>query len=181
MKLMLNNVRLAFPDIFKVGKFGDFGAALLMEPKHPAVAELRKAFTVVAKEKWGVKADAIVKSLTATDKLCLRDGEAKSELEGYSGNLYVSARSKVRPLVLDADRTPLVADDGKPYSGCYVNASIEIWAQDHSDFGKRINAGLRGIQFVRDGDAFSGGGKPASEEEFADLGTETVEGDGLSA
>jgi hypothetical protein len=82
--------------------------------------------------------------------------------------MYVSAASKTRPLVLDSNKTPLTDEDGKPYGGCYVNASIEIWAQDNQ-FGKRINAQLRGIQFVKDGDAFGGGGSPASADEFEEL------------
>lgn len=169
MKLMLKDVRLAFPDIFKVGKFGDYGVACLMSPKHPAVKEIEAGMLAVAKEKWGAKAEAIMKSLKATDKLCLRNGDAKPDQEGYAGNLYLTARSKVRPSVFDRDRSPLTQEDGKPYSGCYVNVSIELWAQDNKDYGKRINAGLRGVQFLRDGDAFAGGSKPASEEEFDEL------------
>ena len=67
-----------------------------------------------------------------------------------------------------ARTTYTVEADGLPYSGCYVNASIELWAQDNN-YGKRINASLRGVQFYRDGDAVAGGGGPASEDEFDDL------------
>lgn len=31
--------------------------------------------------------------------------------------------------------------DGLVYSGCYVNARIELWAQDNAN-GKRVNAKL---------------------------------------
>lgn len=176
MKLMLPDVRLAFPNLFTAQTFEGgapaFGASLLLAPSHKSVAELKKAFVAVAKEKWGAKADAILKSMTATDKLCLHNGDTKEQYDGFPGNMFVSARSKVRPLILNTDKTPLNEDDGKPYSGCYVNASIELWAQDNK-FGKRINAQLRGVQFLRDGDAFGGGGSPASEEEFADLGAGT--------
>ncbi len=68
--------------------------------------------------------------------------------------ISVPAAAPARPLVLDKDaKTHLYATDGKPYAGCYVNASIDIWAQD-SQYGKRVNAGLRGVQFIRDGDKF---------------------------
>jgi hypothetical protein len=66
--------------------------------------------------------------------------------------------------VIDRDKTPLTSADGRPYAGCFVNASVELWAQDNN-FGKRINASLRGVQFFKDGDAFSGGGA-ASDDEF---------------
>ncbi|WP_244126983.1 ssDNA-binding protein, partial [Xylella fastidiosa] len=76
------------------------------------------------------------------------------------------------------DRTPLAAQDGRPYAGCYVNANIELWAQDNN-YGKRINASLGGVQFLRDGEAFAGGGV-ASVEDFEDLSNvaelEDVEG-----
>ena len=56
---------------------------------------------------------------------------------------------------------------GRPYAGCYVNAVLEFWAQDNK-FGKRVNATLMGVQFFRDGDAFSGGGA-ASDDDFDDV------------
>jgi hypothetical protein len=101
--------------------------------------------------------------------LALHDGATKSEYEGFEGNLFVAANSKVRPTILDQMRNELSQADGKPYSGCYVVALLEIWAQDHKEHGKRINANLRGVQFLRDGDAFSGGGKPADTDEFDDI------------
>lgn len=179
MKMMLPNVRLAFPALWvaqRVNGEGEpaFSAALLLEPNHPSLKELDKAFVAVAKEKWGAKADAVLKAMRSTDKLCLHDGDTKSNYDGFPGNMFVSSRSKVRPLVIDRDRTPLAQEDGRPYSGCYVNAQIELWAQDNK-FGKRINAQLRGIQFFRDGDAFAGGGTSADADEFGDLSTEAAE------
>ena len=66
------------------------------------------------------------------------------------------------------------ARDGVFYAGCYVDAVIDIYAQDHPQYGRRINCGLLGVRFVRDGDAFSGGGG-ATADDFADL--ETVDGE----
>ncbi|MDQ9777799.1 DUF2815 family protein, partial [Acinetobacter baumannii] len=43
----------------------------------------------------------------------------------------------------------------------------ELWCQDNN-YGKRINASLRGVQFLKDGEAFAGGGI-ASEDDFEDL------------
>jgi Protein of unknown function (DUF2815) len=174
MKIMLKNARLAFPNLFsaRAGQDGGeakFGASLILDPKNPAIAELNAAFTKIAKEKWADKGETILKGLKAQDRLCLHDGATKASYQGFEGNMYVSASSKLRPSVFDRTRTPLTAEDGKPYSGCYVNASIELWAQDSKQYGKRINAQLRGVQFVADGDAFAAG-QSASEEEFEDLG-----------
>jgi hypothetical protein len=57
----------------------------------------------------------------------------------------------------------LSASSGKVYSGCYVNASIELWAQDNK-FGKRINATLMGVQFLRDGARLVGGGVASADD-----------------
>ncbi|MFU2088177.1 DUF2815 family protein [Bordetella bronchiseptica] len=172
MKLKLNNVRLAFPVLFEAKTVNGegkpaFSASFLIDPSDAQVKALNQAIEQVAKEKWGAKADAVLKQMRAQDKVCLHDGDLKANYDGFPGNQYVSARSATRPLVIDKDRSPLAEADGKPYAGCYVNASIELWAQDNN-YGKRVNAGLRGVQFLRDGDAFAGGGA-ASEDEFDDI------------
>jgi hypothetical protein len=124
----------------------------------------------VAEEQWGQKAKAILAQLRGQDKTCLHNGDLKAQYDGYAGMWYVSARSASKPLVIDRDKKILEEKDGRPYGGCYVNMSIDIWAQDNQ-YGKRINATLRGVQFVQDGDAFSGG-PPATPEEFEDLGVD---------
>ena|ERR1700723_3829336 len=185
MKILLRDVRLAFPNLWKAsapkgGGEEAFSANFLLAPDHKQVAELKKAMLAVATEKWGAKGAATYKTLESTNKLALHDGDTKADYEGYEGNLFVSTRSKVRPSVFDGQRNPLTEADGKPYSGCYVNASIELWAQSN-DFGKRINAQLRGVQFLRDGDAFAGGSKPADSEEFDDIAAPDEGGDDLAA
>lgn len=171
MNLLLKDVRLAFPAIFEAesvnGGEAKFSAGLLLPTDHPQLAEIRAALVEVAKNKWGAKAKETYDKLEATDKLALHDGNLKAEYDGFADMLYINASNSVRPTIVDRDRTPLVQADGKPYGGCYINASIELWAQDNK-FGKRINASLRGVQFLRDGDAFSGGGAAAADE-FDDL------------
>jgi hypothetical protein len=75
--------------------------------------------------------------------------------------------------VVDRDRTPLTASDGKPYAGCFVNAVVELWAQDNQ-YGKRINASLGGVQFAADGDAFGGGGVRTEADDFDDLSVDAM-------
>lgn len=175
MKLKLNNVRLAFPHLFQASKFAGgegaakFQAAFLFGPNHPAKKMVEDACLAVAKEKWGAKGVDVHNALLKQDKLAIHDGDIKADYEGYPGNFFVNASNATKPAVRDADgQTELTAQDGKPYAGCYVTALIEIWAQDHKQYGKRINAGLRGVQFYKDGDAFSGS-PPASDEEFDNL------------
>ncbi|NKD93119.1 DUF2815 family protein [Haematospirillum jordaniae] len=180
MKIKLENVRLTFPVLFEARTVNGegkpaFSASFLLDPADPQVKALNQAIEQVAREKWGAKTEAVLKQMRAQDKVCLHDGDLKSNYAGFPGGLYVSARSTIRPLVIDKDRSPLTEADGKPYAGCYVNASVELWAQDNN-YGKRINAGLRGVQFFRDGDAFAGGGA-ASEDEFDDISSGVEAGD----
>ncbi len=172
MKLKLSNVRLAFPTLWEAKTVNGegkpaFSAIFLLDPTDPQVKAINKAIDQVAAEKWGAKVAAILIAARKADKVCLHDGDLKATYDGFAGNLYVSARNPVRPLVLGADKAPLTEADGKPYAGCYVNVSLELWAQDNN-YGKRVNATLMGVQFFRDGDAFAGGGV-ASEDDFDDV------------
>jgi len=169
MKILLKDVRLAFPVLFEARTVNGegkpaFSASFLMDGADPQVEAINNAIEQVAKDKWGAKAPTVLKQMRAQDKACLHDGDLKADYDGFGGCLYVSARNPVRPLTIDRDRSPLTEADGRPYAGCFVNASIELWAQDNN-YGKRVNASLRGVQFLRDGDAFAGGGA-ASEDEF---------------
>jgi hypothetical protein len=178
MLVKLKNVRLAFPQLFEaktVNGEGEpaYSANFIIERGSPAEKELRSAIKQAAQDKWKGKADSELSALEKKDKVCLHDGDDKSNYDGFAGNLYVSARNKVRPLVIDRDKAPLTKDDGRPYAGCYVNANIDVWVQDNQ-FGKRINASLKGVQFFREGEAFSGGGASSIDEfdeiEFGDDG-----------
>ena len=172
MIVKLNNVRLCFPQLFEAKTVNGegkpaFSAAFLIDPKDPQIEVLNKAIEAVAKEKWGAKADAMLKTIRAADKTCLHSGDLKANYDGFEGMMYVSARNALRPLVVDVNKAPLTAEDGKPYAGCYVNASVELWTQDNN-YGKRVNATLRGVQFYKDGESFAGGGV-ASDDDFDDL------------
>lgn len=171
--VMLKRVRLAFPTLEKaqqVQKQGDpkFSAVLIFEKGSENHKACAKAIKAAAVEKWGAeKAEKAVDALTKTLKVAMYDGELKADkYDGFEGNMAVntSAPAKAPPRLLDRDRSELPRDTPKLYAGCYVNASIQLWAQDNQ-YGKRINATLRGVQFCEDGDAF-GGSRPASADEF---------------
>jgi hypothetical protein len=180
-RILLKNVRLAFPNLFEPTTVNGEGkprysATLLIPADHPQLEDIRDVQLAVATAKWGAKAAAIVKGLDKQDKLALHDGDVKSKYDGFPGNFFVSASAQENsaPTVIDRDRSPLSARSGRPYPGCYVNASIELWAQDNG-YGQRINAQLRGIQFYQDGDSFSAG-RPADADEFEEV-TEGADAD----
>ncbi len=173
-RILLKNVRIAFPNLFEASTVAGegeprYGAAFILPQDHPQLKDIRAKIMAVATEKWKDKVEAVVKGLEKTDKVALHDGDTKPAYDGFVGNLFISASAKVsaRPTVINKDKTPLTDRDGVIYAGCYVNASIDFWAQDNA-YGKRINAQLRGVQFARDGDAFSAG-RPADTDEFEDV------------
>ena len=178
MKIQLKNVRLSFPRLWKAEAFaGDdgkpaFSAAFLIPEADPQIKAIETVIANVANEKWGAKAAGILKALEVGGKTCFRSGDTKPDTEGYEGHYFVAARAYTRPLILDRDKSILTEADGRPYGGAYVNASIEIYAQDNT-WGKRINASLRGVQFVRDGEAFAGGA-PASPDEFEEVDSDEL-------
>lgn len=173
MKVKLENVRLAFPSLFEAKAFGEDGsdpaynASFIIGKKHPAVKLINDAIETVAKEKWEGKASEVLKQLRTADRVCLHDGDTKPDYDGFAGNYFIASRNKARPFVCGPDKATLTKDDGKPYAGCYVNATIDVWAMANK-FGKRVNATLSGVQFLKDGDAFSGS-PPASPDDFDDL------------
>jgi hypothetical protein len=129
-----------------------------------SIAEIQAAIKVAIKEKLGG-------AKVGADKLCMKDGD-DSDYEGYAGTMSLKAANAKRPLVIDRDKTPLAESDNRPYSGCYVNAIIELWAQNNA-YGKRINANLLAVQFYKDGQPFGDAGANASVNDFDAFDDET--------
>jgi hypothetical protein len=197
MKCLIRGARLSFPDLFEATTVNGQGKpsfrAQLLVPETggdakasvdggatwgPAKQVIEQAIAATAKDKWAAKAPQIIAANEGIpQKHCFIDGRKRS-YEGYEGNWALSAsrpEEKGRPLVFDQQKNPLVAADGKPYAGCYVNASVEFWAQDNQH-GKAVRCSLNGVQFARDGDAFAGGA-PASPDDFEALAEGADAGD----
>lgn len=162
--ISIKNARLSFPSLFKKsvfeGKEGKFEATLLF-PKTDT-----KTYKAIM--------DAIEASKVANNKLkvpenkyFIKDGD-EFEYDGYEGMWAVKASNNKRPTIINRDKSVITEDDEIVYAGCYVNAIIEPWAQNNQ-FGKRINANLLGIQFVKDGEPFSDGGKTADADDFEEI------------
>lgn len=177
MKIKLKDVRLSFPDLFdprpfKPGDTPKFKATFLVPKDSPQIKAIEEAIATVAKAKWPKDWQKVLNGIRGNaNKFCFQDGDNKS-YDGYEGMMALSASNKTRPAIFDRDKTPLTKEDGKPYAGCYVNGVIEFFAYDNS--GNGIAASLGGVQFLKDGEAFAGG-RPASADDFDDLGIEEEE------
>mgnify|MGYP002632570453 FL=1 len=162
VNVKLNNVRLSFPALWEAKQGPDanskssYQAAFIMDKKSNAadIKAVQDAIATVVRESFKGK---------VPPKICLRDG-AEKETDGYGPTvMFLNARSDRRPGVVGRDMAPLTKDDGKPYAGSYVNATIRVWAQDNQ-YGKRINAALRAVQFVKDGAPFGEGNVDVAQE-----------------
>lgn len=203
MKLRLNNVRLGFahqlfvPSSVEEGKPLKYGCdSLLVEGSsvQKAVVEgtgesaktkwvpitMPNALLEVANDAMKGKGKAWLDALE-NSKRCYRNGDVRvnkagDPYEGYEGVWYVAAKSKARPLTIDASKAPITEADGKIYSGCFANVVIEVYAMVDPK-KKGVHAAIKSVQLVKDGEAF-GGGAPSSPDDF-DTITEGVDASDL--
>ncbi len=130
---------------------------------------------------WQGQADQIKAQLAATDKLCIHDGNVTKGGEGpYKDMLYVACNSRSKPRILatrngvNVELSP--GDPLFPYSGCHANVAFDVYPQGAigakpNKGGKRVNAGLTGVQFLRHDEPLGGGGRVAKLEEFPTVET----------
>lgn len=181
--LMLKKKRIAFPAFAEPQAIGEgepaYGGRLIIDPKDPDVALIDKAMLEAAVAKWKEDGKEVLDLLIDNKKVCFEHGPYKSSKTGkpYAGfegmfNLGMrTAADKAKPTVFNKYGEP-VTDKTEIqqliYSGCYVNAKVELWAQNNS-FGRRINCTVLGVMFAEDGDSFGGSSAPAKADDFADM------------
>lgn len=164
----IHDVRLSFPNLFKprmgtdkvtgqpTGK-ATYSAVFLLDKgrNKDDIARLTAAALFTKKEKWQDK------PVNLAGK-SIRDGSDKEATDGYGPSIvFISARNERKIPVVDQQLAPLAEDSGKPYAGCYVDATVRCWAQDNAN-GKRLNWGLVNVQYRRKGEPF--GEKPIPVE-----------------
>ena len=178
--VMLMDVRLSFPQIWHAKEFkqGDgkprFDATFLIVPDSENDKKIRGAINKAALAAFdgnAAKAEQFIKTHAGQRQtFCYLDGNTQ-DYDGYAGHWYLACHRQLkdgRPKIfgLNPKAGELTEADGIPYAGCYVNAKIEIYVQTKGNPG--VRASFSGIQFARDGDAFSGGAV-ATEDDFDNL------------
>jgi hypothetical protein len=180
-QLTLKNVRLSFPDIFEAKSVNN-GAprytANFLIPKTDK--EQLRAVKVIIDE---ITAEEFNGKALPGERTPFKDGD-ESDYDGYAGHYAVSAAKPAkngRPTIVDKDKSPLTADDGKPYAGCYVNAIVRFYSingksdtKSDKSYGKRICCSLEAIQFWKDGEPF--GAPKADLDELPDCDEDDLDG-----
>jgi hypothetical protein len=164
----LSNVRISYPHLFEPKSFpGNTG-----KPKHSAKFLLNKKdhAALIASIQGGIialaKSSLKDKKVPPPDKLCLRDGDLSGK-EEEAGCWVFSASEVTRPVVVDQNRSPLVEADDAIRGGYFVNAKVNLWAQDNQ-YGRRINANLLGVQLVKVGPLLGSGRSNQSADDMFD-------------
>jgi hypothetical protein len=158
------------------GSDNKYGCSILLDKETAAeqIKAVRSIISRIAGEQWKGKVVTVKgQSEKVVDQpspkaervvllgTCLHDGEEKADKDGYGDHvMYVSSSRKESdgpPRVIGKDKNDIHPEESHyPYAGCYVVASIRLWAQDN-DYGKRVNADLRVVIFDKHGEPFGKG------------------------
>lgn len=164
--ILIKNVRLSYPHLFKKwgmneGDEKKFSAKFLLD-KTAHKAEIFALGQHLVK----MQTEAF-KGRIANDKLFLRDGNdsGKDDMKPY---FVIAASESKAPDVINRDKSRINEDDDIVYAGCFVNLLFRPWVQNNK-FGKRINANLLAVQFVKDGEPFSNVSRPDTDEAFDEV------------
>lgn len=153
--------RASFVSVFEHRKIqgesdGKYAVTMLF-PKDTDLTPLKKIYLAAATEKWGPKP-----KWPKDMQNPFRDGNEKTQFQGYENHIFVTATSKQRPGVVDKNLQPII-DPEEFYSGCYARATVIAFAYDVK--GKKgVSFALQNIQKLKDGEAFTGRRK--AEDDF---------------
>ena len=174
-RVILKNVRASYPRVNtpELNKFSnrtEYSITVLIPQDDPQVEALKSTMRVVWEKKFGPE-KGLKKLKAAMDSKNTRFLHFDEEMGCYRINLK-RKESDGAPIVIDRAKNKLEESSGKPYGGCYINVSFDLWVYDKQSTG--TSATLTGVQFVADGEPFGGSSQP-SEADFEDLSDDGAE------
>lgn len=176
MEVTLKNVVLRFENVFNAKAVNNgnprYSATFLVPKGSETANTITKVISDLATEKWKDKGAAIVKKCMGSSlSSAWVDGELKADYSGFEGMMSLTANrneTQGRPVVVDRRGQPVSVDDQLIYPGVTVIAKVDIYMQDHPDYGKGVRCSLLGIQYVKAGTPFTAGGAKATFEALED-------------
>ena len=166
--------KVSYPSVFKaklnsLSKKMEYSVEALFDKKAD-ITQLKAAAKAAAIKKWGLDEKKWPKFTNnpfkdQTDKI--NDLKEKNKpfdhlVEGAVYMTFKCQADKAKPKVVDQNLQEIL-EESKFYGGCYARASVNAYAYDQ---GKNvgISFGLNLLQFVGDGEPFSG--RPSVEQAF---------------
>lgn len=166
--ILIENGRLSFDDLYEPTASVEGGRLkyrcnIIIDPTTDTGKRNIKKIENLIKQ---VELDKFKKSpatYKTDDRKCFVDGDScvnqktGEVYDGYAGMAILKAANDKRVAVVNRDLTPLVAEDGVTYAGCYCNFFIRIYGVTGADKGGNgLFASLETVQFVKDGEPFGG-------------------------
>lgn len=172
MRIILKDVVLSYPKLFKADDKGKFGAAFVFRKgQEKQVKEIQKAALAVLVDKFG-KEEAT--KMVKAGRVPIAGGKGATvrtdagKYEDIGGIAYLNARTgageKNRPSVLASYADPSgrknsagkpvpaqITDERQIWAGQIVNASVTLYYKKHPE-NEGVWAALNGVQHVSDGD-----------------------------
>lgn len=152
IKVLTPEFRVSFPAVFKPkaafeGNDPTYNIQMLFQ-KSTDISVLKQAAKKAAKKKFP---DGVPKGF----RWPWRDGDEKN-LDNYKGTIFISAKSKMAPGIVDAKKEEItILDQDKFYAGCWARATLTAYTYDFAG-NKGVAFGLQNLQKLRDDEAFSG-------------------------
>lgn len=148
--------RVSYPNVFepkafKEGQEAKYMVTMLFDKKKADLKRMRACADAAAAEKWGANPKKWPRDLD----MPFRDGdEEKADVDGYKGHIFVSAKSKTKPGLVDKQLQPIISKE-EFYGGCYALAEVIAFAYDVGS-NKGVAFALLNLQKKGDGPQFSG-------------------------
>ncbi len=136
-------------------------AISLLFKKSADLTALRNAAKEARVAMFGNKSNGLKDPFRSAD-------EMETPVPGYKGGWMITAKSKNKPGIVDADLNP-ITDQLDFYPGCKCRASVTAFAFDKKG-SKGVTFLLNNIQKLKDGTRLDG--RKKAEEEFEAVGDE---------
>ena len=165
------NIRIAYPCLYRKSKYKGketkYTASLLFDPATNKVAMETLKTLIQAMINTENKGNEL-----SADRLCFYDGNTKAHL-AFKNHWILRASSNKPIKELRPDKRKIEHEsESLIYSGCYVNAMVNLWWQGDEGYGKRVNCNFIAVQFCGHGEPIDGSYMP--DEVIAD-GFNTVD------
>ena len=173
VKVFLPDVRISYPSLLEprqplMGGEPKYDATFLMAPESGAAHNLTAAVQDIAQRAFGNAAEKILRENSPVKK----GDDKETPPAGYAGNLYITARSKMRPDLRDSNPQIMITDPAtiqdRFRGGYHVNAFVEVYSYEAKAatgavIKRGIAAMLLGVQFKAYDKPFGGVSLSASD------------------